>query len=104
MRSGGGARRATAGWRVCRDRLRRLAEGAPGRREAAEEKIGRRSGLPRWPGASGDAVSAYPEVSWADETIGCRARYADIIIAGPEVLAGETLKGKVIEGALFSSG
>ena len=53
---------------------------------------------------SADTVSAYPEASWADETVGRRARYADITIVGPEVLAGETLKSKVIEGALFSSG
>jgi len=53
---------------------------------------------------SADTVAAYPEAGWADETIGRRARYADITIVGPEALAGEALKGKVIEGALFSSG
>lgn len=53
---------------------------------------------------SADTVSAYPEAGWADETIGRRARYADITIVGPEVLAGGTLKSKVVEGALFSSG
>ena len=53
---------------------------------------------------SADTVSAYPEARWADETIGRRARYADITIVGPEVLAGGTLKSKVIEGALFASG
>lgn len=53
---------------------------------------------------SADIASEYPEAGWADETIGRRARYADITVAGPEMLAGETLKGKAIEGALFSSG
>lgn len=53
---------------------------------------------------SADVSSEYPEVGWADERIGRRARYADITVIGPELLAGETLKSKVIEGALFSSG
>ncbi|RUW87661.1 universal stress protein [Mesorhizobium sp. M7A.F.Ca.US.011.01.1.1] len=53
---------------------------------------------------SADVSSEYPEAGWADERIGRRARYADIAVIGPELLAGETLKSKVIEGALFSSG
>jgi nucleotide-binding universal stress UspA family protein len=53
---------------------------------------------------SADVSSEYPEAGWADETIGRRARYADITVVGPELLAGETLKSKTIEGALFSSG
>jgi nucleotide-binding universal stress UspA family protein len=53
---------------------------------------------------SADVSSEYPEVGRADEIIGRRARYADITVVGPELLTGETLKGKVIEGALFSSG
>jgi nucleotide-binding universal stress UspA family protein len=54
--------------------------------------------------ASGDVSSEYPEVAWADEAIGRRARYADLTLIGPQLLAGGTLKDKVIEGALFSSG
>lgn len=53
---------------------------------------------------SGDVVSDYAEVGWADEMIGRRARYADLTLAGPELLASETLRQKVIEGALFWSG
>ncbi len=53
---------------------------------------------------SGDVVSDYTEVSWADEMIGRRARYADLTLAGPELLASETLRQKIIEGALFWSG
>lgn len=53
---------------------------------------------------SADVSSEYPEVGWADERIGRRARYVDITVIGPELLAGETLKSKVIEGVLFSSG
>jgi len=53
---------------------------------------------------SGDVVSGYPEVAWADEMVGRRARYADLTLAGPELLNTETLKEKVVEGALFWSG
>jgi len=53
---------------------------------------------------SGDVVSDYPEVGWADEMVGRRARYADLTLAGPELLVSETLRQKVIEGALFWSG
>ncbi|MGB3536594.1 MAG: universal stress protein [Mesorhizobium sp.] len=53
---------------------------------------------------SGDVVSDYAEIGWADEMVGRRARYADLTLAGPELLASETLRQKVIEGALFWSG
>ncbi|RWM83698.1 MAG: universal stress protein [Mesorhizobium sp.] len=53
---------------------------------------------------SADVSSEYPETGWADDTIGRRARYADITLIGPELLADQTLKSKAIEGALFSSG
>ncbi len=53
---------------------------------------------------SGNVVSEYPEAGWADEMVGRRARYADLTVAGPELLNTETLKEKVIEGALFWSG
>jgi len=53
---------------------------------------------------SADVSSEYPEIAWADETVGRRARYADLTVVGPQLLAGETLKEKVLEGALFSSG
>ncbi|RWN29832.1 MAG: universal stress protein [Mesorhizobium sp.] len=53
---------------------------------------------------SADVFSEYPEAGWADDTIGRRARYADITVIGAELLANETLKSKGIEGALFSSG
>ena len=53
---------------------------------------------------SSDLSSEYKDVAWTDEAIGRRARYADLTVVGPEMLARETLKDKVIEGALFSSG
>lgn len=53
---------------------------------------------------SADIVTEYPELAWADEVIGRRGLYADVTLAGPEVLATETLRPKIIEGALFASG
>ena len=53
---------------------------------------------------SSDLSSEYQDIAWTDEAIGRRARYADLTVVGPEMLARETLKDKVIEGALFSSG
>lgn len=53
---------------------------------------------------SADVTSDYPEIAWADDIIGRRARYADLTLIGPELLASGQIKGKAIEGALFSSG
>ena len=53
---------------------------------------------------SADVSSDYVELGRGDEAIGRRASYADLTVIGPDVLAGETLKEKTIEGALFSSG
>lgn len=52
---------------------------------------------------SAEVSAEYPELGWSDEAIGRRARYADLTMIGPDVLATETLKAKIIEGALFSS-
>ncbi|CDX20675.1 conserved hypothetical protein [Mesorhizobium sp. ORS 3324] len=53
---------------------------------------------------SADVSFDYPDNAWADEIIGRRARYADLTVLGPDLLASDTLKQKVIEGGLFSSG
>ncbi|BCH31933.1 universal stress protein [Mesorhizobium sp. L-8-10] len=53
---------------------------------------------------SADMESKYSEVTFADEAIGRSALSADLVVAGPELLAGDLLKSKVIEGVLFSSG
>lgn len=53
---------------------------------------------------SADVATEYPELAWADEVIGRRGLYADVTLVGPEVLATETLRAKIIEGALFASG
>lgn len=51
-----------------------------------------------------DVATEYSEVGRADDVIGRRGRYADLTLVGPDMLAGERLKEKVIEGALFHSG
>lgn len=53
---------------------------------------------------SADLSDDYPDTGWADEVIGRRARYADLTILGPDLLASHTLKDKAIKGTLFSSG
>lgn len=53
---------------------------------------------------SSDVSSEYSEEAWADEVIGRRARYADLTVIGPELLARGALKNKVVSGTLFSSG
>lgn len=51
-----------------------------------------------------DVISEYAEMAQADEIIGRRARYADLTLAGPRLIEGGTLKEKIVEGTLFSSG
>ncbi len=53
---------------------------------------------------SSDVSSEYSEEAWADDVIGRRARYADVILLGPELLSRGVLKSRTVEGALFSSG
>ncbi len=53
---------------------------------------------------SSDISSEYQEETWADEAIGRRARYADLVFLGPELSSHPLLRGKVLEGTLFSSG
>lgn len=53
---------------------------------------------------SSDISSEYQEETWADEVIGRRARYADMLLIGPEILAHPLLRRKVLEGGLFCSG
>src|SRR5690606_30562960 len=55
-------------------------------------------------GISADVASSYPEVALGDEVIGRRGLHCDVTVVGPEVLATQLLRDKVIEGALFSSG
>ncbi len=53
---------------------------------------------------SGDVTDEYADLGWIDDTIGRRARYADLAVAGPELRADAALWNKVVEGVLFASG
>jgi nucleotide-binding universal stress UspA family protein len=53
---------------------------------------------------SATVIDEYPELARVAHIIGRRARYVDATIVGPDLLANETLKAKVIDGALFESG
>jgi nucleotide-binding universal stress UspA family protein len=53
---------------------------------------------------SADVSSDYPDTAWADEIVGRRARYADLVVVGPELLRAGTMKSKAVEGTLFWSG
>lgn len=53
---------------------------------------------------SSDVDSGAGEPALIDKLVGRRSRYADLIVIGPEMLANETLKSRVIDGTLFSSG
>jgi nucleotide-binding universal stress UspA family protein len=46
----------------------------------------------------------YPDISWADEMVGRRARYADLTLVGPALPDGNPLRQQAIEGVLFWSG
>ncbi|MFU0504641.1 universal stress protein [Pseudaminobacter sp. NGMCC 1.201702] len=77
-------------------------------RQADLAKLKERSGaVSTWLASSRvstDISSEYQEIAWSDEAIGRRARYADITLLGPDMLSHDTLKEKVVEGALFHSG
>jgi nucleotide-binding universal stress UspA family protein len=53
---------------------------------------------------SADVESGSGEPALIDKLVGRRARYADLILIGPEMLANDMLKSRVIDGTLFSSG
>ncbi|MET3649208.1 universal stress protein [Phyllobacterium ifriqiyense] len=53
---------------------------------------------------SASVIDEYPELARIGHIIGRHARYSDATIIGPDLLANEKLRGRVIEGALFESG
>lgn len=55
-------------------------------------------------GLSSDVASEYAELTWADEVIGERARYADVTVLGPELASDGGLKLRAVNGGLFASG
>lgn len=50
-----------------------------------------------------DVSLEYTEIYQADHAIGIRARYADIVVLGPELLKDGDLRAQAIGGALFES-
>jgi len=81
-------------WMAERDAdLKRLSE----RAEAIEALIARE-------GVEADVAAEYSEMAWADSVIGRRARYADLTLIGPDIIADRDLKNYVLNGALFDSG
>jgi len=55
-------------------------------------------------GRGADIRSVYVEMVDADNEIGRQARYADLVIAGPQMLQDHLLRNKLVEGVLFGSG
>ncbi|MEP7453428.1 universal stress protein [Phyllobacterium sp. SB3] len=53
---------------------------------------------------SASVIDEYPELAKLGHIIGRHARYTDATIIGPDLLANEELRSRVIEGALFESG
>ncbi|OOG65745.1 hypothetical protein BLJAPNOD_05612 [Ensifer sp. M14] len=55
------------------------------------------------PGTSFDVATMYTELAWADDEIGARARYADLILVGDGLTADPELRSRAIDAALFQS-
>jgi nucleotide-binding universal stress UspA family protein len=55
-------------------------------------------------GLSSDVASEYCDSGALAEMVGRRARYADLIVLGPTLLADGNLKNHVLDGSLFRSG
>lgn len=71
---------------------------------ALDERTRGVSGFAASQPVSSDVSSIYAEEAGAAELIGQRGRYADLTVAGPDLLAGERLRRHCLEGALFFSG
>ena len=69
-----------------------------------DERVRNATDLLNLSGLSYEVVGQYLDVAWADDRLGDRARYADLTIAGPELLADGSLKDAVLSGCLFQSG
>jgi nucleotide-binding universal stress UspA family protein len=62
--------------------------------------ISRLAGL----GLFADVMVEHSEEAWTEDTVGRRARYADLTLIGPWQIASGPLKDQVVEGTLFLSG
>ena len=65
--------------------------------ETVEAKLGSE-------GISCDVECEFVEMAWTDAMVGRRARYSDITLFGPELLAGGDLRDYALSGAMFESG
>lgn len=54
------------------------------------------------PSLSSDVTSEYAETSWADDAVGIRARYADLVVFGPELVSDRDLKRTALKGVFFA--
>lgn len=73
--------------------MKRLAK-----RVDAIEVLVARQGIPA------DVECEYAEMAWTDAMAGRRARYADLTLIGPDLIANGDLKHYILNGALFESG
>ena len=77
-------------------------------RQADEERLNQRveavKGFVAGRALSADVTGQYVEMAAGASAVAERARYADLTLAGPDLLATGTLREKAIDGALFSSG
>jgi nucleotide-binding universal stress UspA family protein len=74
-------------------------------RQADMERLGERAeeieALVALRGVSADLSSEYVETAAADDVVGLRARYCDVAVMGPDLLATHHLKYRVANGVLF---
>lgn len=69
-----------------------------------EERVASITKLLAGSALAADVASEYPDLAAVDDVVGRRARYTDLVVVGPDLLASEVLRSKVVEGALFASG
>lgn len=55
-------------------------------------------------GLSADVTSEYAEIALIGDVIGRRARYSDVTLVGPSLLADEDISDNALDGAIFRSG
>lgn len=69
-----------------------------------EERVGSITKLLAGSVLPADVASEYPDLAAVADVVGRRARYTDLVVVGPDLLASEVLRSKVVEGTLFASG
>lgn len=71
---------------------------------ALDKRVDEVEGLVRDADISATVIDEYPESARVGNIVGRHARYTDGTIIGPDILANERLKHRIIDGALFESG